>query len=247
MLSVSRTVIMFVAAALLAACAPATHKSTPQPAMTPPPPEKSERQMREENPGSLFSGNQAEYLFSDNRARRVGDIVRVSVIENLSAKNEASTDADRSSSVELGVQNMFGMEHVRAFPLGSVLGAGPNSGPRGEVGSTPMLKAGSSSKFAGDGETERGTEITTTVAARVVKALGGGLLQIEGARQLRVNDETQIIVVRGLIRSEDIGPRNAVTSDYLADAHIEIYGQGIITDKQKPGWLARLLDNVWPF
>ncbi|MFO7816658.1 MAG: flagellar basal body L-ring protein FlgH [Desulfovibrionales bacterium] len=122
MLSVSRTVIMFVAAALLAACAPATHKSTPQPAMTPPPPEKSERQMREENPGSLFSGNQAEYLFSDNRARRVGDIVRVSVIENLSAKNEASTDADRSSSVELGVQNMFGMEHVRAFPLGSVLG-----------------------------------------------------------------------------------------------------------------------------
>jgi flagellar L-ring protein precursor FlgH len=38
-----------------------------------------------------------------------------------------------------------------------------------------------------------------------------------------------------------------ITSDYLADAHVEIYGQGIITDKQKPGWLSRLLDNVWPF
>lgn len=247
MFTAARLITMGFLFLLLAACAPAKHKSTPQPSMAPPPPEKSQAQMREENPGSLFTDSRAEFLFSDNRARHVGDIVRVSVVESLSAKNEASTQADRDSSVQFGVQNLFGMENMRAVPINSVLGLGKDLGPQGEIGSTPMVKAGASSSFDGDGETERESEITTTVAARVVEDLGGGLLQIEGARQMRVNDETHIVVVRGLIRSEDIGPNNMITSDYLADAHVEIYGQGIITDKQKPGWLSRLLDNVWPF
>ncbi len=232
----------------LAACAPAKHQSVPQPSMdTPPPPEESRATKREQNPGSLFQSSRSEFLFSDNRARHVGDIVRVNVVESLSAENEASTDTEKDSSMQMGVQNMFGMENVRALPMGSALGVGPNAGPRGKTGETPLLKASSSSSFEGDGSTERESDITATVAARVVKDLGGGLLQIEGGRQLRVNGETHIIVVRGLVRAEDIGPNNAITSDYLANAHIEIYGQGIITDKQKPGWLARILDNIWPF
>ncbi|MFP4168558.1 MAG: flagellar basal body L-ring protein FlgH [Desulfonatronovibrionaceae bacterium] len=242
-----RTVVICVAGVMLFACAPAKHKSTPEPAMTPEPPEISQAQMQEENPGSLFADTRSEYLFSDNRARNVGDIVRVSVVESLSAKNEASTDAERSSSVDLGVQNLFGQDSMRAVPLKSVFGVGRDIGPEGDIGSTPIVRAGSSSEFEGDGATERESDIATTVASRVVKDLGGGLLQIEGARQLRVNDETQIVVVRGLVRSEDIGPNNEISSDYLADAHIDIYGQGILTDKQKPGWLSRILDNIWPF
>jgi flagellar L-ring protein precursor FlgH len=38
-----------------------------------------------------------------------------------------------------------------------------------------------------------------------------------------------------------------VDSGYLANARIEVYGQGILADKQKPGWLSRILDNMWPF
>ena len=54
-------------------------------------------------------------------------------------------------------------------------------------------------------------------------------------------------MVRGLVRSQDIGPDNAVPSTYLADARIEYYGKGVIADKQRPGWLTRILENVWPF
>jgi flagellar L-ring protein precursor FlgH len=70
---------------------------------------------------------------------------------------------------------------------------------------------------------------------------------VEGGREVRVNDETQIVVVRGIIRSRDIGPDNSIASTAMADARIELYGQGVLADKQKPGWLTRILDNMWPF
>jgi flagellar L-ring protein precursor FlgH len=40
---------------------------------------------------------------------------------------------------------------------------------------------------------------------------------------------------------------NTVFSTQLADARIFYTGRGVLTDKQKPGWLARLLDTIWPF
>jgi Flagellar basal-body P-ring protein len=54
-----------------------------------------------------------------------------------------------------------------------------------------MISANSKSEFEGDGETKRESSITTTVAARVTRVLGGGLMEVVGARETRVNGETR--------------------------------------------------------
>ena len=77
--------------------------------------------------------------------------------------------------------------------------------------------------------------------------LPGGLMEIEGAREIRVNEETEYMVVRGMIRSKDVSADNSVLSTQIADASIEYYGKGVLSDKQKPGWFTRLMDNIWPF
>ena len=89
--------------------------------------------------------------------------------------------------------------------------------------------------------------MTATIAGRVMRVHPGGVLEIAGARETRVNEETQYMVVTGLARARDIAPDNSIMSTQMADAHIEYYGQGVVTDKQKPGWLVRLLDHIWPF
>jgi flagellar L-ring protein FlgH len=218
-------------------CAPAKTQSVPTPMMTPhadvPPP-------AEQNPGSLFNPGTAELLFADNRARRVGDIVLVNIVENSQASNKATTDTSRDSSVGVGIEHL--LDH-RLVNLGlPVLGI-----DRNELGETPLIKATTGSEFKGDGETKRESAISATVGARVVNVLPNGLMQIEGARETRVNNETQIIVVRGLVRSTDIDPNNTILSTNLADATIEFYGMGILAEKQRPGWLGRMLENVWPF
>ena len=185
------------------------------------------------NPGSIFNDGDAQFLFDDHRAKRVGDIVMVNVVESASAANEATTDTNRDSNSEYGVSALFGRTSIPLFG--------------GNVGSTPVLGTNTKKEFSADGSRTRNNRVTATVAARVVNVLPDGLLRIEGARQTKVNNETQYLVVAGLIRSRDVASDNSVLSTQIADAQISYYGEGVIADKQKPGWLTRLLDNSWPF
>jgi flagellar L-ring protein precursor FlgH len=185
------------------------------------------------NPGSLFNEQEAQYLFSDSRARRVGDIVTVKVVESSTGTNTANTTAKRDSSTELTVSSLFGRT---AMPVAG-----------GLIGSEPLFATETSRDFQGDGTTTRRNTITATVAARVINVMPDGLLQIEGARETKVNNETQYLVVSGLIRSRDVSADNSVLSTQIADAQIAYYGKGVVSDRQRPGWFSRLLDNVWPF
>jgi flagellar L-ring protein precursor FlgH len=231
-------IALLVASALLAGCAPAKTNPAPAPVLTPPP---AEAVSADENPGSLYDPAQGEFLFADNRARRVGDIVLVNIVETSKANTKADTTSDKTSSLNLGVTSMLGKNDSRLWPVG------PSLGYKIHPGTTAQVEASSTSKFSGTGETKRENNVTATLAARVVNILPGGVMQIEGAREIKVNNENQILVVRGLIRSKDVRPDNSILSSSIADAHIEYYGQGVLGDKQKPGWLTRLLDNVWPF
>ena len=235
-----RILLILTLALTLAGCVTTGEDESITPAMAPPPSESDEVADTTNNPGSLFNPGNAEYLFSDNRARRVGDIVLVNIVESSSAENRAETSTGRDSSMNLAVDSWFG---------NSAFGISPFRRDIPMVGETgrPFVDVSSTSTFEGTGQTSRQSNVSATVAARVINVLPGGLLQVEGAREIRVNNETQIVVVRGLVRPRDIGPDNSIYSTHMADARIEYYGEGILADKQRPGWLVRLLDNVWPF
>lgn len=62
-----------------------------------------------------------------------------------------------------------------------------------------------------------------------------------------VNNEVQIIYLTGIVRSVDVTAANTVSSAKILNARISYTDKGSISDKQKPGWAMRVLDNVWPF
>lgn len=204
-----------------------------------PPQEYRQEVNGRDNPGSLFAASEEETLFADSRARRVGDIVVVKLVENTKAQNKAETSADKDNNNNYQVAAMFGKSKTGFIPLVGI-------GPQATVG-MPVLNTSSVSEFSGSGQTKRENYVTSSMAARVLRVLPGGLLQIEGAREIRVNDETEYMVVRGMVRSRDVDADNSVLSTKIADASIEYYGKGVLADKQKPGWFSRLMDNIWPF
>jgi len=238
-------------AALSGACAPAaTKQPTPMASLTPPvaqaPPPGA-------NPGSLYSqAAYPNYLYEDTRARRIGDIVMVNIIEKADAKSKSKTSSNKDNNMNMGVTNLFNNKTVDPMPLSGPLQAvgvdvGGFLGMKGRVGSTPLVAARSNNQFTADGETSRESHITATIGCRVVNILPGGVMQVEGARQARINDDTQIVVVRGLVRPVDIGPDNSIQSTAMAECQIDLFGTGVLADRQKPGWLSRVLDNIWPF
>jgi len=204
------------------------------PAMTPPVYEEEDPAL---NPGSLYDSQRSEFLYDDNRASRVGDIVLVKIADETSTKLKSETTADKENTTKTGVTAMPTTGIIGNIPLADQLGA--------KVGTN--INSSQSSEFKGNGETKQESTFEATVATRIVRRLPGNLLQVEGARRIRVNAETQFLVVRGLIRQRDIAANNMVPHTSMAEAQIEIFGQGVLADKQKPGWLSRILDNIYPF
>lgn len=186
------------------------------------------------SPGSLWSENAKFYdMYSDRRAKRVGDIVTVQILESSSADKEAKTEATRTSNTANSVESFLGLPLDHSSAFGYKI--------------SPEVSTSSSSEFAGDGKTSRKGTLTAVVSARITRVLPSGNYLIKGKKQIRVNDEAQYIVVSGIIRPDDIMWNNAVLSTKVADLRVDYYGKGIIGDQQNKGFLARVIDKIWPF
>lgn len=187
--------------------------------------------------GSLWSELAQITLYPDNRARKIGDIVVVRVEEDPEAALNAKTEADRSSKVGASLKYLGIMKSLAA--------SNPNLAQ--DPGNEDLIAAALSTGHAGDGTSNRTGHVKAYVSAVVVKAFPNGNLYINGKREIKVNHETQYIVVAGIIRPQDISTTNEISSIKVADARISYSGIGVIADKQRPGWGTRLLDYVWPF
>ncbi|MBF0102127.1 MAG: flagellar basal body L-ring protein FlgH [Desulfobacterales bacterium] len=190
--------------------------------------------------GSLWTDS-GEMLFIDRRARRVGDTVVVDIVENATSSMDATTQTTKKSSVEANITNLMGFMRA-AEALRRNLNRDENDNYVDK-----LVKAAYESDFEGTGASKRAGQIKASIGARVINVLPNGNLVIQGKRDLAVNNENQYITVKGIVRPEDIGADNRVQSMYLADASIVYSGKGVISDRQKPGWLSRLFDNFWPF
>jgi flagellar L-ring protein precursor FlgH len=64
---------------------------------------------------------------------------------------------------------------------------------------------------------------------------------VEGTRTVGVNAEKQKVVISGIVRPQDIGPDNTISSVYLANASVQVDGKGPIGDRQRKGLISTIL------
>jgi flagellar L-ring protein precursor FlgH len=206
---------------------------------------KAESLPQPEFQGSLYKdGSSFNDFFIDTKARQVGDIVTVKISESSKATNSADTKTGRESSLEAGIDTLFGTED---WYRDKVLKNIPSNLPKPDPFGNPSVKGSISSDFDGSGSTSRSGDLSAFITCRVTEVLPNGNLYIVGSREVLVNHETQMIILSGVIRPRDINDDNVILSTFVSDAKIAYSGSGIIDDRQRPGWLANLLNSVWPF
>ena len=185
--------------------------------------------------GSLWqSDGSLGTLFESLKARRVGDVLTIKVTESSTAYNGATTQTGRKSQLSGEMQGFFNLE--KDYPS-----THPFFNPFSKV------KGGLESDFDGSGKTARSGTVTAYITARVTEVCPNGDLRIIGQRDVRVNNETQHLTVSGIVRPTDISPNNIVLSTYIADARITYSGKGVVDNRQYPGWMATVLERIWPF
>ena len=151
------------------------------------------------------------------------------VTETINAAASGASTTERASSANSSITSL--------------------AGPKAATGALAnLLNASGDQKLNGTGATSRTTTLNAVLSARVVKVLPGGLLFIEGSKDLQVNSEQQAITVRGIIRITDITTNNTVASTQIADMEIRLNGKGIVNDAiRRPNFLYRLLLGLLPF
>lgn len=185
--------------------------------------------------GSLWS-DRSNSLFSDHKAKNIGDIVTVTISEKASATKEATTTTDRSSNWSAGIPNLLGLENTD-FLLDK----------NDHIDLSNLINANFSNSFDGAGKTVRTDNLSASLTTQVVGKYPNGNLKIRGGKEVTVNSEIQVIYITGIIRPVDITAANSVDSEKILNARISYTGKGVISDKQEAGWLGRAIDYVWPF
>ena len=121
-------------------------------------------------------------------------------------------------------------------------------GAEKKIKELPSLVSGKAdSSYEGKGSTSRTTTLQTNMTARVIDVLPNGNLVVEGMREVRVNNENQVLYITGVVRPVDISRNNVVLSSSVAQMAVRVQGRGVVSQPLRPGWLYRILMGVMPF
>lgn len=187
----------------------------------------------------------ARAFLKDGRASQVGDIL--TVIIDTSGTLETVKDAVNISNTTSRSQKAANDANTTALLgyEGEIWKRLP--GTQGTIDPTKLLSYGSDVAESGGGTIARTDAITTTLAAVVTQVLPNGNLVIEGSQEIRVNFETRVLRIAGVIRQQDIRSDNTITHDKIAEARIIYGGRGQLTDLNQPRWGNQVLDVIFPF
>jgi flagellar L-ring protein precursor FlgH len=171
-------------------------------------------------------------LYSDQVARKIGDLITIQVVESTTVQDTATTALSRASDVESAVTLVPGSDRLPPSP--------------GASDTLPGIAWESAKDFSGSGSYNRQGRLTTAITGRVIDVLENGNLLIEGRRTVSYNNEDKTVIVVGICRTADIATDNSILSEKLHNFEVAIEGDGPLTRAQQEGWLTRLFDTVWP-
>lgn len=180
------------------------------------------------NNGSIFQSGQYRPLFEDHRARLVGDMITVQIVEKVSATQKSTSSIDKSGGLSAGITALPGISANSFTPARATLGAN------------------ASNTFAGKGSTENSNDFSGTITATVVEVLPNGHLIIVGEKQIGVNHNVDVLRFSGQVDPRTIVSGNSVPSAHIANVRIEQRGRGAQADAQGIGWLGRFFLSVLP-
>lgn len=179
--------------------------------------------------GSLYQRQYTLGLYTDQQARRVGDIITVIFDESYKSSKSAETKADKKSESKTTAPSIFGS----AASLS---------------GYTLDMDTSSEQNFKGKGDADRSNSLRGQISVTVSEVLPSGVLRIRGEKWLTLSDGDEYIRIKGLIRPQDISPSNTIISSKVADARISFGGKGSLNNATKQGWFTRMtMSPWWPF
>ena len=229
MRSPARTALLLGAASLLCACAQVPQKATvdfAEPKMGPP--AGAVPLPHQATSGSLFNLNSYRPAFEDSRARLMGDLVTIQIVESLTASQVTSSTINRDTSTGATI----------APPLPGILAADLTN---------LNMAATTNNDFTGKGDSEAANTFSGSITTTVIEVLPNGNLVVQGEKQIGVNQNVDVMRFTGTVDPRLLQPNNIINSTQVANLRVESKGRGAQSEANTVGWLSRFFLNFNPF
>ena len=176
--------------------------------------------------GAIFQpANGYAALHEGWRARRVGDLLTIVLVERTAASKSASSKLDSGGG--------FGI-------------VPPSTGPLSLFKSTDASASGSRN-FNGAGSADQANSLTGAISVTVAQIYPNGTMLVQGQKHVTLNRGDEVVQIKGIVRIADIDLGNNIPSTRVADAQISYTGKGDVARASRQGWLSRFFQTVSPF
>jgi flagellar L-ring protein FlgH len=178
--------------------------------------------------GSLFQLASYRPAFEDSRARMVGDIVTIQIVESLAASQVSKSTVNRNTSIDAAITP----------PLPGLIGVDMKN---------LEMAAKTNNDFSGKGGTEAANTFSGSISAVVIDVLPNGNLVVAGEKQIGVNQNVDVMRFSGTVNPRLLQPNNIISSTQVANVRVESRGRGAQGEAQTVGWLSRFFLSFQPF
>jgi flagellar L-ring protein precursor FlgH len=176
--------------------------------------------------GSIFqAGVNDRPMFEDRRARNVGDVLIINIVETTSASGKSGHDDSNTGSIALKAPMLVGV----------------TGGVGGSVGTSSSVKSGSASDSSGS------NTFSGAITVTVTEVLANGNLRVAGEKQVAIKLSEEYVRFSGVVNPSTISGSNTVQSTQVADVHVEYKGANNIDSAAFFSMLNRVFYSVLPF
>ena len=169
---------------------------------------------------SLWRDGGGWSLYSDSKARDVGDILTIVINETTTQTASKQRSNTKEGSVNLNAGT--GIFHFLA-----------------------AAAASGSDNFSAQGSASDTNRFTGNVTVTVVEVLPNGNMVVEGTQSIWQNRDEHKITLRGVVRRQDVTTNNTVLSTRVADATLKFDGKGPLNAKQRQGILTQIFNILF--
>lgn len=170
------------------------------------------------------------------REYAIHDLVTIVISESSKSKSTTDSKADKDYSMQAEVAAFMTLDPTDL-----------TGGVQMDPDSLPVFDVSGAKGFKGKGNYNRSDDFTARVTAEIVDIKPNGLLMLEARREIVNDGESQVIVLSGMCRPEDVDANNQVISQRIADAVIKKTTTGQLRDTSEKGIIAKVLDSIFAF
>jgi flagellar L-ring protein precursor FlgH len=173
--------------------------------------------------GAIYQASNYRPLFEDRRARHIGDMLTINIVEKTAAVKAGASSGSKSGSVSAGLPGIL----------------------QGKFGAS--LSATTGNKFAdGDNQSASNT-FTGVLGVTVTEVLPNGNLIVAGEKQVAMNKGVEFIRFSGMVSPDNIQTGNIVSSTQVADARVEYRTNSQIDKAEMASMASRFFQSLLPF